>query len=213
MKQILLMIAVMALVGCGKKEDGKEVASIKDIFPATDPKYGSTLLVETTRMKAAKKAFENKRYEEAVRLYEAERKKEEARDFTNWSQLAEIYNGLELALGELGHFETASEYSHLTILYHKTGKTAGLKNDFIKGKSDGMELGDKYWDGSGVPRNIPFAYVLFRIAAHDGKNFTAKRRVAQCAPAMNPVDLERAQQFFEEVLQRHPKLREINRYD
>ena len=214
MKQLLLICAVVALVGCGeKKEDGNTGASIKDIFPATDPKYGSTLLVETTRMKAAKRAFEKKRYEEAIKLYEAERKKEEERDLKNWSQLAEIYNRLELALDKLGHLEAAGEYTDLVLLYYATGKTAKLKNDFIKGKNDGMELGDKYWEGSGVPQNIPLAYVLFRIAAHDGKNWTAKKRVALCAPDMNPVDLERAQQLFEEVLQRHPKLREINRYD
>ncbi|MDP6904582.1 MAG: tetratricopeptide repeat protein [Verrucomicrobiota bacterium] len=113
MKQLLLICAVVALVGCGKKAPERET-KVPDANPPTQPptkpKAEPAKAMLTTGMEAAKKAHEAGNYREAVRLYTVELAAEEAKSAPSWVQLSYLHNELGLALGNAGQLDKALEH-------------------------------------------------------------------------------------------------------
>ena len=93
MKQILVMVVTMVLLGCGKK--------------APEQQAEATL---TPGIEAALKAHEAGNYREAVRLYTKELTAEEAKPMPSWVQLSYLHNQLGLALDYAGLYDKALEH-------------------------------------------------------------------------------------------------------
>ena len=91
----LASLALALLIGCGKAAPDQQ----------TTPK-----VTVTPRMKAAKKAHDEGRYADAVRVYTAELATEEATPAPSWVQLSYLNNELGLALHGAGQHDHALEY-------------------------------------------------------------------------------------------------------
>jgi len=98
MKTTLMALLALGLcvVGCGKKAPEQQ---------ANQP----TEATLTPGMEAAKKAHDEGRYQEAVRLYTAELAPEEAKSAPSWVQLSHLNNELGLALDNAGQYDKAQE--------------------------------------------------------------------------------------------------------
>jgi tetratricopeptide (TPR) repeat protein len=132
----LLALGVCLPLGCGKKKSDTQAAP---------PKGERTKATETPGMFAAKKAHEEGRYAEAVRVYTAELATEEAKSGPSWVQLSYLNNQLGLALDGAGqydhalenyqkalaiklkqlgadHPDVAASYNNIGAVYHKKGE-------------------------------------------------------------------------------------------
>jgi tetratricopeptide (TPR) repeat protein len=88
------------LIGCGKTAPDQQ----------TTPKVEPIEAKLTPGMKVAKKAHDEGRYADAVRMYTAELATEEAKSAPSWVQLSHLNNQLGLALGYAGQYDKALEY-------------------------------------------------------------------------------------------------------
>ena len=109
----LLALGVCLPLGCGKKKPDKQAnqpESNPPNQPQAKPKVEPTEATLTPGMVAAKKAYDEGRYAEAVRLYTAELAAEEAKSVPSWVQLSYLNNQLGLALDHAGQYDKALEY-------------------------------------------------------------------------------------------------------
>ena len=98
MRQILVVVVTMVLLGCGKK--------------APEQQAEATL---TPGIEAALKAHEAGNYGEAARLYTVELAAEEAKPAPSWVQLSKLHNELGRALHNAGQYDKALELSLIHI--------------------------------------------------------------------------------------------------
>ena len=96
----LAPLSLALLIGCGKTAPEQQ----------TTPKVEPTEATLTLGMQAAKKAHDEGRYADAVRLYTAELATEEAKPAPSWVQLSHLNNQLGLALDDAGQYDKALEY-------------------------------------------------------------------------------------------------------
>ena len=96
----LASLSLALLIGCGKKAPEQQ----------TTPKVEPTEATLTLGMQAAKKAHDEGRYAEAVRLYTAELAAEEVKPAPSWVQLSNLNNQLGWALDDAGQYDKALEY-------------------------------------------------------------------------------------------------------
>jgi tetratricopeptide (TPR) repeat protein len=96
----LAPLSIALLIGCGKTAPDQQ----------TTPKVEPTEAALTPGMEAAKKAHDEGRYADAVRLYTAELATEEAKSTPSWVQLSYLNNELGLALDAAGQYDHALEY-------------------------------------------------------------------------------------------------------
>jgi len=96
----LAPLSLALLIGCGKTAPEQQ----------TTPKVEPTEATLTLGMQAAKKAHDEGRYADAVRLYTAELATEEAKPTPSWVQLSHLNNQLGLALDDAGQYDKALEY-------------------------------------------------------------------------------------------------------
>ncbi len=110
----LASLSIALLIGCGKTAPEQQ----------TTPKVEPTKATLTLGMQAAKKAHDEGRYTDAVRLYTAELATEEAKPAPSWVQLSHLNNELGLALDEAGQYDHALEYHQksLAIWLKKLGE-------------------------------------------------------------------------------------------
>ena len=96
MKRVVLL-SVVLLVGCGKNAPEQQ-ANHPETNPRNQPpaqtKVEPTEATLTPGMEAASKAYDEGRYQDAVRLYTAELAAEEAKPASSWVQLSFLNNGL-----------------------------------------------------------------------------------------------------------------------
>ena len=105
MKQILVILVTVMLLGCEKKEPERE-ANVPDVNPPVQPPVKETKkspakpkveLPEATltpRIKAALKADEAGNYRRAARLYTVALAAEEAKSAPSWVQLSYLHHEL-----------------------------------------------------------------------------------------------------------------------
>ena len=98
MRQILVVVVTMVLLGCGKK--------------APEQQAEATL---TPGIEAALKAHEAGNYGEAARLYTVELAAEEAKPAPSWVQLSKLHNELGRALHNAGQYDKALEHFQKTL--------------------------------------------------------------------------------------------------
>ena len=98
MRQILVVVVTMVLLGCGKK--------------APEQQAEATL---TPGIEAALKAHEAGNYGEAARLYTVELAAEEAKSAPSWVQLSKLHNELGRALHNAGQYDKALEHFQKTL--------------------------------------------------------------------------------------------------
>ena len=98
MRQILVVVVTMVLLGCGKK--------------APEQQAEATL---TPGIEAALKANEAGNYGEAARLYTVELAAEEAKPAPSWVQLSYLHNELGRALHNAGQYDKALEHHQKTL--------------------------------------------------------------------------------------------------
>ena len=100
MNWAVLFILTVLFCSCGKKASEQQ----------TTPKVEPTEATLTLGMEAAKKAYDEGRYAEAVRVYTAELAPEEAKPAPSWVQLSHLNNQLGRALDNCGQYDHALEY-------------------------------------------------------------------------------------------------------
>ncbi len=142
----LAPLSIALLIGCGKT--------------APEP----TKATLTPGMQAAKKAYDEGRYADAVRAYTAELATEEAKPAPSWVQLSHLNNELGMALhaagqydNALGYFQKAlairlkqlgSDHPSVATSYHNIAFVYKAKKDLPKAK--------EYWE-------IAYAIFLKRL--------------------------------------------------
>ena len=99
MKWAIALISVVLIYGSGCQTSKSKA-----------PKVEPTEATLTPGMAAAKKANDEGRYADAVRLYTAELATEEAKPAPGWVQLSLLNNQLGMALGGAGQYDKALEY-------------------------------------------------------------------------------------------------------
>jgi tetratricopeptide (TPR) repeat protein len=122
MKQILVMVVTMVLLGCGKKAPEQQ-SKVPDANPPAKPKVELPKATLTPGMKAAKEAHVAGNYREAARLYTVELAAEEAKPAPSWVQLSYLHNELGRALNNVGLYDKALEHfqKSLAIRLKKLG--------------------------------------------------------------------------------------------
>ena len=112
MRQILVVVVTMVLLGCGKK--------------APEQQAEATL---TPGIEAALKAHEAGNYGEAARLYTVELAAEEAKRAPNWMQLSYLHNELGRALDNAGLHDKALEHYQKALVIQL--KQLGPKHPYV----------------------------------------------------------------------------------
>ena len=140
----LASLSIALLIGCGKTAPEQQ----------TTPKVEPTEATLTPGMEAARKAHDEGRYADAVRLYTAELAAEEAKPAPSWVQLSHLNNELGLALAAAGQYDHALEYyqKDLAILLKQLGpdhpSVATSYNNIGRVHSDKAEYdkAKEYWE-------------------------------------------------------------------
>ncbi len=110
---IALLALCLCVVGCGKTAPDQQ----------TTPQVERTESTLTPGMVTAKRAYDEGRYKEAVRLYTAELAAEEAKVAPSWVQLSYLNNQLGFTLDAAGQYDKALEFHQkaLAILLKQLG--------------------------------------------------------------------------------------------
>ena len=109
----LVALSLALLVDCGKnapEQQANQPESNSPNQPPAKPKVEPPKATLKPEMLAAKKAYDEGQYAEAVRLYTAELVAEEAKSAPSWVQLSHLNNQLGLALDDAGQYDKALEY-------------------------------------------------------------------------------------------------------
>jgi len=190
MKQILLMIAVVALVGCGKKEPVQPSAS--DL--ATPPPFAETKAKAEARDADAQ-------FNLGVMYYQGLGVEQDFKEAVKWYQKA----------ADQG-FATAQ--SNLGFMYRQG---QGVEQDFkeaVKSYQKAVNQGDAqaqsnlglmYEEGQGVEQNNVIAYAWWNIAATNGEE-NAKNNKSIVAKKMTPAQIAKAGELVKEMVKNNPKL-------
>ena len=168
----LAPLSIALLIGCGKKAPEQP----------TTPKVEPTEATLTLGMQAAKKAHDEGRYAEAVRLYTTELATEEAKSAPSWVQLSHLNNQLGLALDDTGQYDQALEYHQKSLAiwlkqlgpehpsvassYNNIGLVYDIKGEYDKALEYHQkalaiklkQLGPDHPDVAGSYHNIAFLY-------------------------------------------------------
>ncbi len=102
----LAPLSFALLIGCGKTAPDQQTA----------PKVEPTKATLTPGIEAAKKAYDEGRYQDAVRAYTAELATEEAKPAPSWVQLSHLNNELGMALGGAGQYDHALGYHQKSLV-------------------------------------------------------------------------------------------------
>jgi TPR repeat protein len=204
MKQILLMIAVVALVGCGKKPAEESVfdQGRPDVTKPSKPPAKTEAQVEA----------ENKA-------------KAEAGDATAQSNLGFMYEkgqGVEQDFKEaVKWYQKAAEQGYAAA-QHNLGsmyeKGQGVEQDFKEavkwfqkaadqGYADAQHnLGLMYGMGQGMEQDYVTAYAWASIAATNGQNIAPRFKSQFLEPKMTPAQIAKARELVKEMIKKNPKL-------
>jgi predicted small lipoprotein YifL len=192
MKQVLLMIAVVALVGCGKKEPVQPSATNS----TTPPPFEET--------KAKAEAGDAKaQYNLGVMYRTGQGVEQDFKEAVNWYRKAADQGDVE-AQFTLG-------------LMYDTGE--GVEQDFKEavkwyqnaadqGYADAQyNLGVMYGMGNGVEQNYVTAYAWASIAITNGEIKMAPRFKSEfLEPKMTPDQIAKAEELVKEMVKKNPKL-------
>ena len=190
MKQLLLMIAVVALVGCGKKEPVQPSAS------------NSTTPSEFEETKASAEAGDADAQYNLGELYRnGQGVEQDFKEALKWYQKA----------ADQGH---ADAQLNLGVMY--ANGEGVLEDDkeatkwFQKAADQGLamaqsNLGVMYASGQGVEQNYVTAYAWWNIAAtNDHQN--AKNNKSVVAKKMTRAQIAKAEELVKEMVKKNPKL-------
>ena len=176
MKQILLMLIAVVMVGCGKKEAGKPQAQPAVKAPSTSAPKEPTLQTKPTELTGAEKEFaETKAKAEAGEVW--------AQDYLAW--MYGVGKGVEQDGKEATKWtQKAADQGHAYAQYN---------------------LGVTYQNGGGVPIDRGAAYLWYSIAAANGDTDAATAK-ADMAKEMIPSQIAKAQELVKEMVKKNPKL-------
>jgi len=183
MKQILLMIAVVAVVGCGKKTAEQAFAEQKAKAEAGD---------------ALAQSYLGQMYRQGLGV------EQDFKEAFKWTQKA-AGQGLASDQYNLGYMYdngrgVEQDFKEAVKWYQKAADQGDLKAQ--------NNLGVKYANGQGVEQNYQnyvTAYAWWNIAATNG-NQKVKKGLSQLAEIMTPAQIAEAEELVKEMIKKNPKL-------
>ena len=208
MKQILLMIAVVALVGCGKKPAEESVfdQGRPDITKPSKPPAKTEAQIE-----AETKAF-------AETKAKAEEGDSKAQGLLAWEYTYGEKKDPALAFEWSKKAAAQSDSKGEFILGRSFSLGQGVKQDFKeavkwyqKAADQGIaeaqnNLGVMYGMGNGVEQNFVTAYAWASIAATNGNKTTPRFKSQFLEPKMTPAQIAEAGELVKEMVEKNPKL-------
>jgi len=180
MKQILLMIGMVALVGCGKKTAEQAFAEQKAKAEAGD---------------AVAQSYLGQMYRQGLGV------EQDFKEGFKWHQKA-AGQGLVSDQYNLGYmYDTGQgveqDFKEAVKWYQKAADqgAATAQNN----------LGVMYANGRGVELNYVTAYAWWNIATTNG-NQKVKKGLSQIAEIMTPAQIAEAEELVKEMVKKNPKL-------
>ena len=176
MKQILLMLIAVVMVGCGKKEAGKPQAQPAVKAPSTSAPKEPTQQTKPTELTEAEKEFaETKAMAEAGEAWA-------------YYPLGWMY----------ANDEVVEQYFKEAVKWYQKAAEQG-------DELGQYNLGYHYENGEGVPIDRGAAYLWYSIAAANGDTDAATVK-ADMAKEMIPSQIAKAQELVKEMVKKNPKL-------